>query len=228
MPYKDEEKNKEYQREYQRKWREKNREKALQIQAKHRGENRASINAKTKEKYHSNLEKSREKGRKLYDPDRSRAYYLENRKRILEANKKYRQENSELIAARNKKWFDENKERKHELNRVWRDKNKESVDAKRKERVWNLKIEVWGHYGGKCECCGANNKEFLTIDHINGGGTKHRKELRASGSQHIYSWLKRNNYPEGYRVLCMNCNFSHGMYGYCPHKNESNNQENTP
>jgi len=34
---------------------------------------------------------------------------------------------------------------------------------------------------------------------------------------HIYEYLKSNNYPLGYRVLCMNCNFAIGVYGYCPH-----------
>jgi hypothetical protein len=32
-------------------------------------------------------------------------------------------------------------------------------------------------------------------------------------------WLKRNNFPSGYRVLCMNCN--HGRKrngGICPHE----------
>lgn len=36
----------------------------------------------------------------------------------------------------------------------------------------------------------------------------------------ITLWLKKNNYPPGFRVLCMNCNFSLGMRGYCPHQKE--------
>jgi hypothetical protein len=34
---------------------------------------------------------------------------------------------------------------------------------------------------------------------------------------HLYLWLKQNNYPPGFRVLCMNCNFAIGHSGYCPH-----------
>lgn len=31
-------------------------------------------------------------------------------------------------------------------------------------------------------------------------------------------WLKRNDWPKGFRVLCHNCNSSLGYYGYCPHR----------
>ena len=34
----------------------------------------------------------------------------------------------------------------------------------------------------------------------------------------LFQYLKRNNYPPGYRVLCMNCNFAMGHFGYCPHQ----------
>jgi len=81
------------------------------------------------------------------------------------------------------------------------------------------KIEVINHYGGKCACCGESNIEFLAIDHINGGGNKHLKELFGHvGGGDFYRWLIRNDFPEGYRVLCHNCNFSLGVYGYCPHQ----------
>lgn len=68
-----------------------------------------------------------------------------------------------------------------------------------------------------CDCCSEKNVEFLTIDHINGNGNKYRKKI-GGGSGAIYRWLRDNNYPKGFRVLCMNCNYSIGIYGYCPHK----------
>jgi hypothetical protein len=30
----------------------------------------------------------------------------------------------------------------------------------------------------------------------------------------------KENFPPEYRVLCHNCNQSHGWYGYCPHEKE--------
>jgi len=82
---------------------------------------------------------------------------------------------------------------------------------------------VLTHYSNgnlKCSCCGESNIYFLTIDHINNNGNKHRKEINSSGGPHFYDWLIKNNYPAGYDVLCMNCN--HGKSrnnGKCPHKN---------
>lgn len=59
--------------------------------------------------------------------------------------------------------------------------------------------------------------EFLTIDHIHGGGRRER-ETTLRGLK-FYRWLIANNFPrDRYRLLCMNCNFSHGKYGYCPHQ----------
>lgn len=81
-----------------------------------------------------------------------------------------------------------------------------------------LKLEVIGVYGGACECCGASNIEFLAIDHIAGGGNRHRKDNYMTAGKGTYIWLKRNNYPQGFRVLCHNCNHSIGQYGYCPHQ----------
>lgn len=75
-------------------------------------------------------------------------------------------------------------------------------------------------YGGeqpKCACCGENEVKFLCIDHINGGGGKHRKEIKGKGLT-TYIWLKKNGYPNGFQVLCHNCNMAKGFYGLCPHK----------
>jgi hypothetical protein len=63
-------------------------------------------------------------------------------------------------------------------------------------------------------CCGESHYEFLTIDHVNGDGADHRRE---TNNEDIYRWLERNNFPPGFRVLCMNCNFALGYHGYCPH-----------
>ena len=88
------------------------------------------------------------------------------------------------------------------------------------------KLTALEHYGGippKCACCGESHIEFLTIDHINGGGRKHIRQVVGSGGGRIYRWLKKNSWPEGFRVLCFNCNASIGLYGYCPHHSSISN-----
>jgi len=67
-----------------------------------------------------------------------------------------------------------------------------------------------------CNCCGEDIIQFLEIDHINGDGNKHRKEL---GYDRIEGWLIRNNFPEGFQVLCCNCNKGKQLNGgKCPHE----------
>jgi len=78
-----------------------------------------------------------------------------------------------------------------------------------------LRRAVLEAYGGICTCCGETHHEFLTIDHPNNDGAAHRKTLKGLS---IYKWLKDENYPDGFRVLCWNCNCSRGNYGYCPHE----------
>ena len=72
------------------------------------------------------------------------------------------------------------------------------------------KIRVLTHYsGGKCACvlCGFDNLKALSIDHINGGGLKHRRELGIDSGSNFYVWLEKENLPEGFRTLCMNCQY---------------------
>lgn len=106
----------------------------------------------------------------------------------------------------------------HEQNRhKYLDKKNEDG---RKNRV-ALRLRVLKNYSGAekpfCQCCGESYLEFLSLDHIHGGGRKQKKEI----GNHLYKWVEKNNYPEGFRVLCHNCNQSLGAYGYCPHKKES-------
>jgi hypothetical protein len=77
--------------------------------------------------------------------------------------------------------------------------------------------EAFDAYGGKCACCGESRYEFLTIDHPNGGGRRERQLSFAPGGASFARWLARQGYPEGYRVLCHNCNSAYGYYGQCPH-----------
>lgn len=86
-----------------------------------------------------------------------------------------------------------------------------------KQYIALLKRETISYYGGKCACCGESNIQFLTIDHINGGGTKHNKEIGGGGTR-LYRWLRDNKYPDGFQVLCFNCNSGRAINNQiCPH-----------
>lgn len=98
---------------------------------------------------------------------------------------------------------------------------KNTKSAYERNRDKELRLKAFEMYGGQiCTCCGETQYEFLCIDHINGGGNQHRTlaigDKKCAGSK-MCRWLKTNNYPEGYQVLCHNCNMAKGFYGYCPH-----------
>ena len=81
-----------------------------------------------------------------------------------------------------------------------------------------LRRKVLDAYGGKCSCCGEANEEFLALDHVNGGGSKERREKASNQSTRMYLLVVREGFPDRYRLLCHNCNCSLGWYGYCPHQ----------
>ena len=54
--------------------------------------------------------------------------------------------------------------------------------------------------------CGITDIDVLTIDHIKGGGSRHKKEIGGLGYK-LYAYLIKENFPKGYQVLCFNCNF---------------------
>jgi len=79
-----------------------------------------------------------------------------------------------------------------------------------------LKLEIFDHYGGRfCKCCKVDLIEFLSVHHANGDGARHRREVLQG--KRLYQWLRRNKFPPGFEVMCMNCNFALGHFGYCPH-----------
>ena len=67
-----------------------------------------------------------------------------------------------------------------------------------------------------CHCPGHDERciELLVIDHKK----KRTKKEKGLTGKSFYKYLKENNYPEGYQVLCFSCNFVKELYnGKCPH-----------
>jgi hypothetical protein len=94
-----------------------------------------------------------------------------------------------------------------------------------------MKIRIMNVYGnGTCACCGEAEIAFLSIDHIDGRGAAHRRELLglpadyrapASGAS-LYNALEKAGYPgkDKLQVLCLNCNRAKHDLGRCPHDSE--------
>lgn len=155
------------------------------------------------------------------DPDKHRQY----RKRVAahtnERMRKYYQDNKERINAKNRAWAIANAERLREYQREYRKNNKLHLRELGRQERYATKRLVLQHYGGHCDCCGESMIEFLAIDHINGGGNRQRLAGIHHTGLKMYRWLRKQGYPEGFRVLCHNCNQALGAYGYCPHQTGS-------
>jgi hypothetical protein len=120
----------------------------------------------------------------------------------------------ECKRARDAKYRDNNRDALRSRARADREVRRDEINAGTRRRDRELRQEVIARYGGECACCGETRYEFLCIDHTNGGGTKHRQ---SGGGRKIANYLRRAGFPEGYRVLCWNCNAAIGLYGSCPH-----------
>jgi hypothetical protein len=93
-----------------------------------------------------------------------------------------------------------------------------TTQSKDKVRRDENREAVIQHYGGKCVECEESRPTCLAIDHIEGGGNTHRRKIGKWGSG-FFKWLVDNNFPEGFQILCHNCNMGkHLNGGKCPHK----------
>jgi len=159
---------------------------------------------------YKDLEKGRahqreyEKRPEVIERRRQRANVYRQRPEVKERNRQYREEYIQRPGI---------KERRSKL---------------AQENSYTVKNEVLSHYSKKlsnsdfpcCNCCGEHDfLIFLTIDHItNRKNVTHEKGL---GGQKMYHYLRKNGYPTGYQVLCVNCNSAKSDSGICPHKRSS-------
>ena len=156
-----------------------------------------------------NIEKINEQRRKIYH---ERSVELNQKRRDRRKNDpEYRERmiNSAKHSYQNHK----------EVYTKWRLRNKDIINHQSRLRNKKIKLEVLNYYSNglmKCKCCDELELDFLSIDHIDGGG-KRMQKIQGMDTG-LYKWLKRNEFPEGFQVLCMNCNFAKGKRGVCPHQ----------
>lgn len=127
-------------------------------------------------------------------------YYHNNKNgRLAQYYSEYKISHKEQIKLRTQKYQKTHKEKVNQFGKNYRDR---------------IKIAFLEMYGGKCVCCGECNQEFLTIEHKNGQVGVKKKEKTYKAYRNAINELR----PDIYEILCMNCNFSRGKFGYCPHQ----------
>lgn len=90
----------------------------------------------------------------------------------------------------------------------------DSAAVCRKHRA--VRLSAIAKLGNCCACCGEIIPEFLQIDHINGGGSKHIRSFKSGGK--YYSWLRDNATNGDFQILCANCNIAKHQHKECPHQ----------
>lgn len=99
---------------------------------------------------------------------------------------------------------------------------REHINKVQRQITVRCKQEVFQHYGNSCACCGETGFLFLSMDHVENDGAEHRRKIWGSPVRGcgyaMYSWLRRNNYPAGFQILCGTCQQGKKMNGgVCPH-----------
>lgn len=153
------------------------------------------------------------------DSLRSRRWYYSNHEqakaRGRERARRWRAANPEKARASGRRYVDSHREERRATQRAGYHAH---ADARRaSKRAWwrRTRLEVLAAYGGHCACCEEYRTDFLTLDHVNGGGAAERRRLGTIGP---YRRAKLEGFPPIYRVLCANCNQALTFAGRCPHE----------
>lgn len=129
----------------------------------------------------------------------------------------YYQKNKETRLKYGRQWRKDHPDRCRELCESWRNKNRQKVRDGVNRHQKKLRAEIIEAYGSKCACCGEKTPQFLTVDHIDGGGKQERQKM--SSNKFLVSIRNRGFPKDLYRLLCWNCNSGRAINGgVCPHK----------
>lgn len=154
---------------------------------------------------------------------RRAAWKARNAERVKQKNREWQLANPDRVKTAQERWKERNPGIAAQRMREWRLANLERHRETNRRNDKRLKDQCYEAYGGYvCACCGETEPAFLTIDHMNNDGAKHRREIAGvnrGGGKKVYSWLIANNFPPGFQILCMNCNWGKARNnGICPHK----------
>lgn len=109
--------------------------------------------------------------------------------------------------------------RQRVASKAWATGNPDKVRTQKIDYRRRLKAEMVAAYGGGCACCGEEEIDFLTIDHVLDDGKEHRAQFGKNTSIRVWADARRQGWPKDrYRVLCFNCNIARSLFGVCPHQ----------
>jgi hypothetical protein len=108
-----------------------------------------------------------------------------------------------------KKAYQREYRRKKRLCPVFREEMKRIARRYHKANTESVKeavVNVLTNGEGTCRWCGQGDLDVLCVDHIANNGRQHAAEHGYRGGHYLYKWIIKNEYPEGFQILCYNCN----------------------
>jgi hypothetical protein len=154
--------------------------------------------------------------------DKNRAASLAWRKRNKEkanaARRAYSQRPEVKAREKERRSMPEAKLKNAARQRKYRTANRDYVKELQRKNYEKLRLKALSAYGGKCICCGESHSHFLSIDHINGGGKKDRRDRGCGTGGGNWYRLLLKQHLDHVQILCYNCNMAKGHYGQCPHQ----------
>jgi hypothetical protein len=193
------------------KTKEAQRERNQRYLAEHREENKRRCKAN----YEANKEARKQKMREWHathkeqENAKKKVWRDTHPEEAAARHHRYYVNNPEKVRASKQRYNAANPEKNKIRHKTWAATHRPQIYKSRKRRTDEIRREVLGHYGVDgnpvCVRCGYSIVDSLVIDHVNGGGNKHRHALGLVGRS-FYAWLKRTNYPPEYQTLCYNCN----------------------
>jgi hypothetical protein len=129
------------------------------------------------------------------------------RRRVTDA--KYRETHRDEIRERDRQMWKENNEARLESSYKSKAKRKDKVQAYnttyQRARRQKLKEQIFDLLGRQCVVCGYDTDiRALQIDHVNGGGTRHRKSFPSMTA--YYEHILASGTSGEFQTLCANCN----------------------
>lgn len=116
------------------------------------------------------------------------------RMKIRDLQRLYRSQHRDRVKKCAADWVKANPDRIQEYHQRTHAKLKESV------------INIYSDGEAVCSRCGQGDIDVLCLDHINNDGAMDRRHRVVVGTR-LYKQLRDHDYPNGFQVLCYNCNF---------------------
>lgn len=156
-----------------------------------------------------------------------RRYYLKTKKRSNARSRAWYKKNKAKALKYRRTHYLKNRDEILRKCKIYVKKNISWISKKVLDRKRKLKLAVKMYLGGRCRCCSEREPEFLTIDHIHGGGSKLRNKQGFRKNEVYYHEIYRamkagRSVSHKYQLLCSNCNLSkHLGGGVCAHNRKA-------